>query len=175
MSADDVIDTGKVAFCGRLAYEPDLPKPGMVRWSDDVFGIKDGRVITNAEAYIDDGSAACEPEPSNLRLELMEQAKQIARTLAPLLQQTEEIGRLRTTNDQLQREIAMMREFVSRLPEDDGSETASTGVQADIDRVCDHLFKGHTDDKQRAKLRTSVDRAERVRLGSDAAVGRALR
>jgi hypothetical protein len=87
----------------------------------------------------------------------------------------ERVATLAYTNDRLEREIAMMREFVSRLPEDDGSETASTGVQADIDRVCDHLFNNRTDDKQRAKLRTSVDRAERVRPGSDAAVGRALR
>jgi hypothetical protein len=132
----------------------------VVKWSDD------------------DGSAANEPEPPSRSNPLGDpEWHDLQERLASMhvIETAKQISFLKTTIDQLQGEIAMVRELVSRLPEDDGSETPSTGVQADIDRVCDHLFKGHTDDKQRAKLTTSIDRAERVRPGSDAAVGRALR
>ena len=143
----------------------------MVQWSD-----------------ADDGSAANEPvDPDSqfvtvLRSELQRGHSQLATQALFIHEQCNRIASLIGERDQFRREVVMVRELLSRLPEDSGSESATTGsgdtghdVQGDIDRVCDHLFNDRTDDKQRAKLSTSVDRANRIRPGSDAAVGRALK
>ena len=64
-----------------------------------------------------------------------------------------------------------LRGLLSRVEE----STSDDPVKADIERTIDHLLHGRTTKDQRKGLTTATERAERVRPGDDAAVGRALR
>ena len=65
-----------------------------------------------------------------------------------------------------------VRGLLSRVVED---PTSDDFVKADIERTIDHLLHGRTTKDQRKGLTTATERADRVRPGDDAAVGRALR
>ena len=54
-------------------------------------------------------------------------------------------------------------------------DTTEAAVQRRVDQVCDDLIAGRTTTAQRSGLGSAVERAGRVRSGSDAAVGRAVR
>lgn len=51
-------------------------------------------------------------------------------------------------------------------------DTSEKAVQQRVDQVCEDLFQGRTTKNQRRGLGGAVERAERVKPGSDAAVGR---
>jgi len=54
----------------------------------------------------------------------------------------------------------------------DSVDTSEKAVQRRVDQVCDDLVQGRTTKNQRRVLSGTVERAERVKPGSDAAVGR---
>lgn len=119
---------------------------------------------------VDDGSAAHEPVPTEADL--------IAELRELIASQAKAIMQWATRNVELVQEVAMLRGLLSRMPDDDApTEAVPTpeGVQSDIDRTIDHLWRNRTTPAQRQKLRTSTERADRVKSGSDEAVGRALR
>lgn len=52
------------------------------------------------------------------------------------------------------------------------TDLSQEAVQRRVDQVCDDLVQGRTTKDQRRGLGGAVERAERVKPGSDAAVGR---
>jgi len=57
-------------------------------------------------------------------------------------------------------------------PKPDSVDMSEKAVQRRVDQVCDDLVQGRTTKDQRRGLGGAVERAERVKPGSDAAVGR---
>lgn len=137
----------------------------------------------------DGGSAAHEPYPGcplvpSLTDELLQRSNEVLfadmlEQKARLTAQAEQIGALICECDQLRREVAVVRELLSRLPEDARTDpvqgTGMLDVKTDIDRTIDHIWHNRTTPEQRQKLRVFTERAERVPVGDDAAVGRAIR
>ena len=64
---------------------------------------------------------------------------------------------------------------MSEETQETATDNSHAAVVRDLDRVCDHLMQGRTTPEQRAGLKSATERADRVRAGSDAAVGRALK
>jgi len=57
-------------------------------------------------------------------------------------------------------------------PKPDSVDVSEKAVQRRVDQVCEDLVQGRTTKNQRRVLGGTVERAERVKPGSDAAVGR---
>lgn len=57
-------------------------------------------------------------------------------------------------------------------PKPDSVDTSEKAVQRRVDQVCDDLVQGRTTKDQRRGLGGAVERADRVKPGSDAAIGR---
>ena len=155
------VEPAKPIACGRSQFA-----------SADYFGIKDGRLITNAEAYIDDGSAAAHEPVSG----------DVVPTGWRGLMETR-VGSLRAEIERDRREIARLLSIVEEAGADTGSgsvtvppDTSPDGVKAHIEQTIDHLQHHRvTDAKQFGNLKKAVEQAARTTGASDAAIGRIRR
>ena|ERR1700733_6987655 len=122
----------------------------MVNWSDDYPVTDDGSAAHEPVAYCICGA----PAPCAVHTFPVVRSSDVTAA-------AEQIGRLICERDQLQREVKMVRELLSRLPDETESDKAAvvSPVQQHVDAIVQDLVSGSVTTVQRGTLRDALNNA----------------